>query len=138
MFTLFDLFELIAAVAGIALCATVGYTWFGWIGAIPGGAIGYVIGLIVGRLPFMITFHILKRDLKRCDVATLRSRLDSQYFIAHLIITELVVRGEPVESFRDYVSELLRSDSSDKRRFGERVLRMWPETAQPPAPNAHP
>ncbi len=84
----------------------------------------------MGRLPFAIVGYLLRRDFKRCDIATLRSRLDSEYYIAHLIIAELVIRGEPIESFSDYVAGLLSSDSSDRRNIGEAIVRIWPETAK--------
>jgi hypothetical protein len=131
MFTIFHLLELTGAFAGLAVGLIFGHGWFGWLGVILGGAVGFFAGRILGRVPLAISSAMLKRDLKRCDVATLRSRLDQEYYISHLIIAELVVRGEPIESFRDYVSELLRSDSPDRRRFGELNLQMWPETAQP-------
>jgi hypothetical protein len=130
--TVFDLFELVGAFSGLATGVIFGHRWLGWIGVILGGAVGLFAGRILGRLPYAISSEMLRRDLKRCDIANLRSRLDREYFISHLIIAELVVRGEPIESNRDYVSGLLRSDSPDRRRFGERILRLWPETAQPP------
>jgi len=133
MFTIFNLFELIGAFAGLAGGVALGHRWLGWVGVVFGGAFGFFAGRILGRVPYAISSEVLKRDLLRCDVATLRARLDRDYYIAHLIIAHLVVRGEPIESFRSYVSELLGSDCPERRRFGEQILRIWPETAPPPA-----
>lgn len=140
MFTIFDLLELTGAFAGLAVGVIFGHGWFGWLGVFLGGAIGFFAGRILGRVPLAISSAMLKRDLKRCDVSTLRSRLEREYYISHLMIAELLLRGEPIESFRDYVSELLRSDSPDRRRFGERILQIWPETAQlpPSSPSSPP
>lgn len=136
MFTIFHLLELAGAFAGFAVGVILGYGWFGWLGGVLGGAVGYFAGCIPGRVPLAISSAMLKRDLKRCDVVTLRTRLAREYYISHLIIAELVVRGEPIESFRDHISDLLCSASSDRRRFGELNLQIWPETAQPPRSSA--
>jgi len=133
MFTIFHLLELFGASSGLVTGASLGHERFGWAGGVAGAVIGLYVGLILGRLPFVIGFVVLRRDLKRCDVVTLRSRLDEQYFISHLIIAELLVRGEPVESLRDYVLGLVRSDSADRRAFGEQNLRLWfPDVEQQP------
>ena len=132
MFTIFHLLELFGASLGLVTGASLGHERFGWVGGVAGAVIGLFAGLILGRLPFVIGFVVLRGNLKRCDVATLRSRLDSQYFISHLIIAELVVRGEPVESFRDYVFGLVHSDCLDRQAFGEHNRRLWfPDAEQP-------
>ena len=100
---------------------------------IVGGVLGLFLGFLAGKIPYLIAVQTLIRNLHRCDAATLRSRLNQEYYISHLIIAELLLRGETIESFRGYVSGLLVSDSSDRRRFGKEVLRIWPDAAQPPA-----
>jgi len=131
MFTVFHLCELMGGVFGIVAGATFGKAWLGWVGLLLGGAVGFFVGRILGRVPQAIAGEMLKRNLKRCDVPTLRSRLDGEYYISHFIIAQLLIRGEPVESFRDYVSGLRGSASPDRQRFGEQLLRIWPEMAQP-------
>jgi hypothetical protein len=131
MFTIFHLIELMGAVFGIVAGALVGRGWLGWIGLVLGGVVGLFVGGILGKLPYAIAGEMLKRNLKRCDVPTLRSRLEREYYISHLIIAQLLIRGEPIESFKDYVAGLRHSDSPDRRRFGEQLLRIWPETALP-------
>ena len=128
MFTLFHLCELSMASIGFVVGVRVGFGWLGWIGAIAAGAIGFVAGFIVGRFPYVICHELIKRSLRRSDVATLRARLDREYYIAHLIIANLVTRGEPIESFQEYVAGLLRSDCADRRRFGARISQIWPQT----------
>jgi hypothetical protein len=131
MFTLFHVFELVGALVGFFSGLAFGQKAFGWIGAIVGAGTGFYCGLVLGRLPYAIVSTRLKRKLKRSDTATLKQRLEKEYFISHLIIACLVVRGEPVEQFRDYVFSLLHSDLSDKRQFGWRNLQIWfPELAQ--------
>ena len=105
----------------------------GWVGMIVGAALGLFLGFLAGKIPYIIAVQTLIRNLHRCDAATLRSRLNQEYYISHLIIAELLLRGEPIESFRGYVSGLLLSDSPDRRRFGNEVVRIWPDSAQPPA-----
>jgi hypothetical protein len=110
----------------------IGRRWFGWVGIVLISLAGLLVGLFAGRIPYLIAVHTLLRNLQRCDATTLRLRLDKEYYISHLIIAELLMRGEPIESFRDYISGLVRSDSPDRRRFGLEVLRIWPAAAHPP------
>jgi hypothetical protein len=118
---------------GIAAGVAVGRRWFGVVGMIVGALLGLFIGFLVGKIPYIIAVQTLVRNLHRCDAVTLRSRLNQEYYISHLIIAELLLRGETIESFRGYVSGLLLSDSPDRRRFGKEVVRIWPDAAQPPA-----
>jgi hypothetical protein len=118
---------------GVAAGVAVGRRWFGWVGIIVGAVLGLLLGYCLGKLPYLIAVQTLIRNLHRCDTATLRSRLEKEYYISHLIIAELLLRGETIESFQGYVSGLVLSDSPDRRRFGKEVLRIWPATAQPPA-----
>ncbi len=127
----FHVFELCGAFIGLGSGFVIGQKLFGWVGAIVGSGIGFYCGLVVGRLPQVIVGAMLKQKLKRSDTATLKRRLENEYFISHLIIACLVVRGEPVEQFRKYIFSLLNSDSWDKRRFGWTNLKIWfPELAK--------
>lgn len=96
------------------------------------GLAGLFIGLFVGRLPYLIALQALMRNIQKSDAATLRLRLDKEYYISHLIIAELLLRGETIESFRNHISGLVNSDVPKRRRFGREVLRIWPEAAQSP------
>ena len=131
MFTIFHLLELMGMVFGIVAGAAAGRMWFGWLGLVLGGVAGFFLGGVLGRLPYAIASAILNRNLKRCDTQALRSRLEREYYISHLIIALLLSRGESVGSFREYVAGLRRSDSPDRRRFGDRLLQIWPEFELP-------
>jgi hypothetical protein len=123
---------LLGALSGIAAGVLLGRKWFGLTGMILLGLAGLFIGLFMGRLPYLVALQTLMRNIQRSDAATLRLRLDKEYYISHLIIAELLLRGENIESFRGYISGLVNSDSPKRRRFGQEVLRIWPDAAQPP------
>lgn len=131
MFTIFHLLQLIALVIGLIAGAYYGGNYFGWLGGILGALLGAFAGFaILGRIPFLLSFAILRCDLKQTDTATLKENLKTQFFISHLIIAELVRRGELVEEFRDYIFSLLQSEYFDQRRFGWQNLNIWfPELA---------
>lgn len=130
MFTVFHLFEFIGAIVGTISGLAFGQKEFGWTGALLGIPLGFYVGLALGRLPYFMAVAWMRRGLKKCDTPALKRRLEREYFLSHLIIAELVVRGEPVEQFREYVLSLVHSDSPDERRFGEQNIRIWfPESA---------
>jgi hypothetical protein len=131
MFTLFDMFAVIAAVVGLSGAAFAGYAFWGGWGGLGGAIIGVVVGWFVGNIPAVYASNKLKRELKQTPDDELKARLVSQYYISHLIIAELVVRGHPVEDFRDYVLTRINSEHIDQRRFAWTNLRIWfPELAE--------
>lgn len=125
MLTMFDILQFAGTIAG----AFFGYRIGAEMGGAPGGALGLIAGAtivwIIGRSPLVFSFWSLRRSLKRASVADLRSRLEQQYFISHLIIAELIGRGEPVESFRSLVERQLASPSADVQRFGRTNAKIW-------------
>ena len=131
--TAFDLFGCTSELVVMSVGAGAGAQWFGWGGAVVGLAVGFAVGAVLGQVPLIVAKQWMFRELRRDDVATLRARLETQYFIGHFIIAELLCRGEPIESFGEYVAGLARSESSDKRRIADQIIRIWPETA-PPSP----
>lgn len=133
MFTIFHLFQLMGKIFGLVWGAGWGYLWLGLGGGIFGGLAGFIVGHMLGMLPEVIVLKLVLRGLKKTDNMALRARLDKEYYLAHLIIAELIVRGEPVESFRDYVYSLRNSNSADRKRFGERIAEIWPEIVNQPA-----
>lgn len=79
----------------------------------------------------MIGSWYLWINLKLSDSSKLKKRLEKEFFISHLIISELVVRGEDAEQFKDYTLNLLQSEYSNQRRFGWYNLNIWfPELAK--------
>jgi hypothetical protein len=133
MFTLFDLLELIGLVAGGITGFLVGVRHFGIGGAIVGTALGAFAGFVVGRLPFVIGLAWVRWDLRCSSVASLRERARGEYYVSHLILAELAIRGEPPESFKDIVLAQLASPQDDVRGFGLTNARVWfPDLASAP------
>lgn len=66
------------------------------------------------------------------DPDRLKERLRREHGLAPLLIEELVSRGEPVEQFREEVESLLRSNSSYRRRVGNKIRRKWFPEMTPP------
>ena len=124
MFTFFDLLKLLAAIAGAVIGGSYGSS-FGWPAAIAGTLMGLIAGMLVGNLPWLVSRAWMRYELKRSTVAKLKERLRREYFISHLIIGELLSRGESLEQFRDYVAGLLRSQNALERHCGESVARVW-------------
>ena len=94
MFTLFHLFQIVGIVIGLICGIFVGKSYFGWFGIVFGGLLGVILGLIFGKIPFWVGSFYLHRELQRSSTETLKQRLEKDYFISHLIIAELVRRGE--------------------------------------------
>ena len=124
MFTFFDLLMVLGALAGLAAGAVIGAD-FGIGFSVAGACIGILLGYLLGRAPWGLAALHMRRTLARASVQELRAQLDDRYFISHLIIGELVARGEPVESFRSTVAAQLESASSDVRRFGDANAKRW-------------
>lgn len=125
MFTLFDLLQWATALGLMAGLSLVGQANYGWLGAISGGVLGFVGGSILGRVPWMLSWSSYRLHLKRSSTEKLMSELKEQYYVSHLLIAELVVRGEPVEQFWPYILSQVQSESSDQRRLGWHNLNIW-------------
>ena len=125
MFTIFDLLKLLGAAAGAVLGGGYGYQTFGWLGAVIGLPLGLLVGSFVFNLPLVVGWAWMRYDLKRSSIAKLKNRLHREYAISHLLIAELVSRGEPPGQFREYVAGLLRSNNPLERHCGEGTAGMW-------------
>lgn len=125
MLTIFDVFSTASIIAGALIGCRLGAKTAGVAGGGIGLIAGITVGWIVGRLPFVASIWWLRRSLQRASVAELRSRIDREYFVSHLLIAELVSRGEQVESLRSAVQQQLSSESADVQRFGQANARMW-------------
>jgi hypothetical protein len=123
--TTFHVIQLAAVLIGAIAGYRSGYSVGGTAAALLGAILGVSVGWFLGRLPFYFTLRSLLRALKGAASPELRSRLDREYFISHLIIAELISRGESVESFRSVVVSQLRSPSADVRRFGTANASVW-------------
>ena len=132
MITIFDIIQFVAPLGGAIVGYRIGHASAGTVGGVAGVAVGVAVGWAVGRLPFIVASGSLQRSLKRAPSSDLRARLDREYFISHLIIAELVRRGEPVESLRQFVTAQLTAVSSDVQRFGRANAQTWfPELLGP-------
>lgn len=127
MFTLFDLIQLAAVALGGVFGYSVAWPGYGLIGALAGG----VLGIFVGRLPLLLALFLAGRSFRAQSTAELRARLRGhEHFIAHLLLAELLRRGEDVSGELQPVLELLRSDLPEHRRLGWACLHLaFPERA---------
>ncbi|MDR3159252.1 MAG: hypothetical protein LBU11_09670 [Zoogloeaceae bacterium] len=96
MFTIFDFFELVALVVGAILGMRYGISWFGIVGGIVGFFAGALAALAIGRLPLVIALLFMRRSLTKTSNETLRERLQTQYYISHILLAHLMERGEDV------------------------------------------
>jgi hypothetical protein len=129
--TFFDAIKFLCGGVGALLGGVYGAS-FGWKAGVLCTLGGMTAGLIMGNLPFVAALAWLRFDLKRQNVATLKERISRHYYICHLLIEELMSRGEPKEQFRGRVAALLQSDSEHKKRFGTSAAQRWfPDLLEP-------
>jgi hypothetical protein len=122
---LFDLIHVAGMLGGAGVGLTMGGREFGAAGAVVGGVLGLVVGHVLGIAPWCICWAAFRLSIKRAPTERLRERLKTEYYVSHLLIAEMVVRGEPAESFWPYVLSSLRSDSFAERHSGWKNLNIW-------------
>lgn len=125
MFTIFHPLELLGYLAGLIVGWWSGFLFLGWPGGIIGALVECLAGGIAGRMPGWLTDRLIQWSLRRASVTKLRGQLESEYFTSHLIIAELIRRGEPRESFRKTAEAQHQSPSDHVKRFGELNARLW-------------
>jgi hypothetical protein len=125
LLTIFDILPVAVAVAGADCGYRAGHSGGGVAGGVVGAGCGVVVGWALGSLPFLLSARVLRRSLASSSIPHLRERLEREYFISHLIIAELVKRGEPVESVREAVMRQLASQNADVQRFGKTNAKLW-------------
>ncbi len=123
--TLFDMFQVMGIGGGAWLGIQTGSRVFWVAGAVVGGIIGLVIGQTVGLSPWYLFWVVIRLHDKMTSTQRLREKLRTEYYIAERLIAEMVVRGEPAESFWPYVLSLLNSDSFFERAAGWENLKIW-------------
>lgn len=105
--TIFDLLYGIGTVAGGAIGARVGFEWFGYPGGVVGCVLGAALGYLAGYAFYCLLNRVMERRLRSKSSAELRTELLDDYvpgtYVSSLIISVLLERGEPVESFRNYI-----------------------------------
>jgi hypothetical protein len=97
----------------------------GVAGGIIGLICGAVLGGVIGRLPFDLSMFLIRRALGRSSNHDLHERIDREHYLSHLIIAELISRGEAVGTLRDVVQSQLSSASGEVRHAGQRNARLW-------------
>jgi len=124
--TFFDVLAFSAALCAALLFGRYGALHFGLMGAIAGAALGLVAGGVLGRLPFALAGHRLKGELARTSSEDLRSRLRSgkEYFLSHLLLAELMSRGEDISAELDPLVAQWQRGSPDTRRFVLAAIRL--------------
>jgi hypothetical protein len=123
--TLFDMFQVIGIGGGAWLGIQTGSRDFGVAGAVVGGIVGLVAGQALGLAPWYLFWVVIRLHDKMTSTQRLREKLRTEYPFADRLIAEMVVRGEPVESFWPYVLSLLNSDSFFERAAGWENLNIW-------------
>jgi len=125
MVFMLHLSRLLGLVLGLAAGAVIGLGASAWAGVVIGAILGVSVGFLAGALVPEFARILIRLVLKWSDGTRLRARLEHKHCLSHLIITELVSRGEPVEQFRGYVESLIRSDSAARRSCGKMSRRKW-------------
>ncbi|HUY92040.1 MAG TPA: hypothetical protein VMV10_25085 [Pirellulales bacterium] len=120
--TIFDLLHGMAIVAGGTIGARAGFKWFGYPGGAVGCVLGATLGFLVGYASYRLLDLLMVRRIRSKSTAELRAKLVDDdipgTYVSRLIISVLLERGEPVESFREYVFRQLRSEDVTWRRAG--------------------
>ena len=96
-----------------------------WAGVVIGATLGLLVGFLIGMLLQEFGEIAIRLRMKFLDTANLRARLERDQCLSHLIIAELVSRGDPVEPFRDQVETLIRSNSFFQRSSGKQCRKKW-------------
>jgi hypothetical protein len=135
LFTLFDVFQVNGIVLGTYVGCVAGNRACGVLGAIAIGAFGGVIGNFVGNTPVCITWILSDYcGIRRTRTEVLRRRLDGLKsecgFYAEQLIAEMVLRGEPAESFWPNVLSLLRSPFPDNSHGWDNFNLWFPRIAR--------
>ncbi len=125
MITIFDILQFSVALGAAMTGYRLGHAGAGRAGAFAGAVVGAAAGWIVGRVPAILASRWVHRAMRRANSADLRSRLERDYFLSHIILAELASRGEPLESLRPFVVAQLNSESADVQRFGRANAKMW-------------
>lgn len=121
MILIFHLSRLLGFVVGALICLGA----CAWAGVVIGVTLGISVGYLVGALLYEFGLIGIRLGLKWSDTTKLKGRLERDHRLSHLIIAEMVSRGEPVEQFRGHVEALIRSDSASLRRCGKACQRAW-------------
>lgn len=132
MITIFHFIAFCGTVIGAAVGGIIGGEFGGTLSRIVGAVLGAYIGLIIGRLPGYFSKRVLARKIQCKTTDELLTILrGNQFYLFHLVIAALAVRGEDIQKERDYVLKLLISDNYAARLCGWQTLQyFFPEVAK--------
>lgn len=120
--TIFDLLHGVAIAIGGMVGAQWGFKWFGYPGAVVAGVLGAALGLLGGCAFQRLLNALMELSVRRKSTQALRAELGDEFtpgtYVSGLIISVLLERGEPVESFRDYIFRQLHSEYVTWRKAG--------------------
>lgn len=120
--TIFDLLHGIAIAIGGMVGAQWGSKWFGYPGAVVAGVFGAALGLLTGCAFQRLLNALMELSVRRKSTQALRANLGDEFipgtYVSGLIISVLLERGEPVESFREYIFRQLHSEYVTWRKAG--------------------
>ena len=116
MFTIFHLIEFGGGLLVMLIGGLTGTYLLGWPGGLLGGVLGAVLGFFLGRVPGVVATRALFRDLRRKPIEELRALFQRGVWPAyHLVLGELVRRGEDVAGEFVFVHALLVAEDPVKR-----------------------
>jgi hypothetical protein len=133
--TCFGLLQACATIYVPVIGFIVGKSKFGLTVGVISGILGIAVGYVVGTAPLWLGWLIWDYfGIRKRKTGVLKSKLKNvlnggYYFEIDQWIAELVIRGEPVESFWPDVLSLLRSEmrrnSYGERYYGWKNLKIW-------------
>jgi hypothetical protein len=119
MFTIFHVVELGGGLLGMLSGGLTAAHLLGWPAGLLEGVLGAVLGFLFGRVPGVIATRAVFRDLRRKPPEELRGLVQRGVWPAyHLVLGELVRRGEDVAGEFAFVHALLVADDPVKRYQG--------------------
>jgi len=132
MITIFHFIAFCVVIIGLAVGGIIGEKFYAEFGGLVGAVLGAYLGLIIGRLPGLFSKRGLIKKIQCKTTDELREILHGdQFYLFHLVIAALAVRGEDIQNERQHVLKLLISDDYASRVYGWRVLRdFFPEVAK--------
>jgi len=123
MFTLFDLFRLASMIGGAALLGALGWRHMGIVGCVVGIPVGWILGGLIGQLPFIIGLTWIARRLQQQTNDELLDELHSgRCPTPNLHLLELGRRGYDIQRELPFIHNLLSSDDMNQRMKGWVVL----------------
>ena len=95
------------------------------------GICAFILGWFIGNLPFLLSFWHFKRQIRNTSTTDLHQNFGKQFAIGHILITELMVRGENLDQEILIIRQKLVSENLSDRRIAWECLNFAaPEAAK--------